>query len=255
MRIFPAIHLLLAVALLALQAYIAVKTFNMRVLRAYEEVHSSQELHVETLLARSLGEIRFTIAAQLWLLADIYMHKGEEKGISPFEQQDLLYIMRIITYIDPHFVKAYDFAGFVLGRFTSYEGHRHWNDRIFNEAVKFLKEGIRYNPKAYVLYFDLGVLYAQVKRDYQKTLEYMLAAEEYLNADPPKDKLEYGFWANQIYSFLIKAYYELGDYDTAEEYVYKRMKIWKYSKSVCMEWLEKIREARQKAEASNETEK
>ncbi len=244
MRKKPWVHLLIAVLLFMVQFYLAVKVFNMKVLRAYEEVNSSEKVLLGDLLARSLGEVRFTLAAQLWILADIYMHKGEEKGLSPFEQNDLLYLMRIITFIDPHFVKAYDYGGYVLGRFASYKGHGQWDERLFDEAVKFLKEGIKNNPKAFKLYMDLGVLYLIVKKDYKTALSYLLPAEMYFKADPPGDKLDYGFWLNQIYSFIIKCYYELGDYDQAEKYVYYRMKVWPRSKRIGEIWLKRIAEAR-----------
>ena len=235
--------LVFALAFFIIQIYLNIKLFNSGVLKAYQRLNSPTKLYLETLLAESLGEVRFTVAAQLWLLADIYLHKGEEKGRDLLHSPDITYLMRFITFIDPHFVKAYDVGGYQLGIGLG----KH------EEAIKFLKEGIENNPDAFILYFDIGVIYVRVLKDCDNGLKWLEKAREKLLAHPPEDPWYFQFVMKSIYTFETRCYFDKGDYERALRTAEKIRDVWPYGgEDIYLLWKRRIQEAMRKVKGEGE---
>ncbi len=108
-------------------------------------------------LATALMGLREVAASLLWLKIEDYFHSGEHEKITP--------LIRIITWLDPHFIEAY----------SSGAWHLAWNSedwRLIPSAEEFLKEGIKNNPDKYELYADMGWLFYDKVKDYEKAIEW-----------------------------------------------------------------------------------
>jgi hypothetical protein len=86
------------------------------------------------------GEIRGLLADFLWLRVDEYVHHRRiaEGEINASDDEAILPLLRLITWLNPHYVDAY-----ALGA--------QWLAFHFNkprEAVVFYDEGVRNNPRA-----------------------------------------------------------------------------------------------------------
>ncbi len=86
------------------------------------------------------GEIRGLLADVLWLRVDEYVHRRRiaDGDINRADDEAMMPLLRLITWLNPHYVDAYALGGqwlaFHFGR--------------AREAVLFYDEGIRNNPRA-----------------------------------------------------------------------------------------------------------
>ncbi|MDX9975583.1 MAG: hypothetical protein RBU21_21535 [FCB group bacterium] len=124
----------------------------------------------------------------LWLQVDKYWHAGMLHRMVP--------LMKTCVALDPNFVDA-----FLLGAWhLSYNATAQMTDtpealKVYNEyyqarvgpkeeyyyqAIDFLKDGIRKNPRNYKLYFDLGFAIYELKlNDYANAVKYLSEAMRY----------------------------------------------------------------------------
>lgn len=100
------------------------------------------------LFTEMIGEMRSVIAAYIYIRADMYHHEREDK-VSWKKDPVTLPLYRLITSLDPKMVNAYDFGAY----------HLAVNFKKYNEGLKFLQEGLRYNPDNPVLYHTMGDIY------------------------------------------------------------------------------------------------
>ncbi len=147
----------------------------------------------QSLLANILGESRTLMADVLWIKVDEYFHTheagkvhGQEKEhhehegeghLEEVEVTEIMPLLRLITWLDPHFIKAYRVGGW----------HLSFNLNRVEEGEKFLKEGINNNPLRYELYYDLGWVYFTIERDYINAARYL----EEARAKRVEDKYEH----------------------------------------------------------------
>lgn len=94
------------------------------------------------------GQIRGLLADYLWLRVDEYAHRRRvaDGDINRGDDEALMPLVRLITWLDPHYVNAYALGGqwlaFHFGR--------------ARDAVIFYDEGIRNNPQAADLLTDVA---------------------------------------------------------------------------------------------------
>lgn len=113
-----------------------------------------------------VGQFRIVFANLLWIKVDQYHHEYIEHGGDWARNTDLLPLLRTITWLDPHFVQAYQVAGFMLsGSLQRYE-----------HAQELLAEGIRNNPKSFELYEEMGMAIIRSRKDYRKAYQYLKMA-------------------------------------------------------------------------------
>jgi len=120
---------------------------------------------LRTVLAMA-GQFRIVFANLLWIKVDQYHHEYIEHHGDWAQDTDLLPLLRAITWLDPHFVQAYQVAGFML----SARLHR------FEHARQILEEGIRNNPKSSELYEEMGMAILRAKRNYREAYPYLSKA-------------------------------------------------------------------------------
>lgn len=100
-------------------------------------------------IAQMAGSFRVVAANALWLKVDAYHHEWEERGLDWTKNGDLIPLLRAVTYLDPHFVIAYEIHSRMLIR----QGKA-------TESLALLREGVRNNPKSFEVHEALGLLYA-----------------------------------------------------------------------------------------------
>lgn len=157
------------------------------------------------ILLGMLGEVRYTLAAFIWLKADAYHHEYELYGKDWKTNKALMSLIRLVTDLDPHFIQAYDFGSY----------HLAVNLKHYDEAYAFLKEGRANNPDDFVLNWETGYLLCTQKK-YEEALPYLLMAlkenEEKTYMDSTVLKKEW------VLSRLVDCYMNLREWDEAEKY-------------------------------------
>lgn len=153
----------LLIALLLVEPFLA----KERVALGFE---NNQKVSVSETFLRMLGELRYSLASYLWLKTEIYHH---ELGLTtvtsrigtadPKKIGEILSICRLVTKLDPGFVKAYDIGSWRLAQGLG----------KFNQAIGFLKEGISHNPNNAGLYADMGMIYFFYMKDYRDAIPYL----------------------------------------------------------------------------------
>ena len=108
---------------------------------------------------------------------------------------------------DPHNVLAYTLTGYYL---------TFKLDKT-DEAIEFLREGIKNNPDSWQVYAEMGVIYFQKLEDYAKAVRYLETAKKLLDKSP-HDK----FQERYVLTFLAESYEDLGQKDKALP-LYKRL--------------------------------
>jgi hypothetical protein len=104
------------------------------------------------LVVRSFaGEIRGLLADFLWLRVDEYAHRRRlvDGDINRSDDEALMPLVRLITWLDPHYVNAYALGGQWLAF--------HFDNP--RQSVAFYEEGIRNNPRSADLLTGVASVY------------------------------------------------------------------------------------------------
>jgi tetratricopeptide (TPR) repeat protein len=100
------------------------------------------------ILTQMLGEVRTILSSYLYIRADLYHHERMEKHYWARDKATLP-LYRLITALDPHNENAYDFGAY----------HLAINFKKTDQAIDFLREGLKYNPRSFKLHFTMGDIY------------------------------------------------------------------------------------------------
>lgn len=84
------------------------------------------------------------------------------------QHEQLINMTYFVIAFDPHYIEGYENAGWLL-----------WSSNRDAEAVALYERGIRNNPDAYDMYYELGQYYYLRKKDYAKAREYLERAIQY----------------------------------------------------------------------------
>ena len=199
-----------------------------------------------------LGQFRVTLNRYFWLRTEDYLHFGvtrnsytrrkvENQMVEGFKgsignssgasarpkEEDWRGVFKRFEYIRP--VKGYhgdpsellpwyrtqtavnpnDTSAYVNGAFFLADFH----DK-FDEALAFLHEGVVNNPESPEIHFAIGRLYSEKWAKYEEAIPYLEKAvafgREIENRNPTQDRV-----VGNSYVFLVKAYRETGDLDSA----------------------------------------
>jgi tetratricopeptide (TPR) repeat protein len=198
--------LVLCITLIVLCSILGMVIENMRT----DIIPITEKTDATEIMLGMLGELRYTLAAFVWLKADFYHHEYEYGGKDWRRNESLMALIRLVTLLDPHFVQAYDFGGYHLGI----------NLGKPLEAMNFLEEGIKNNPDNFQLIWEMGYLLTNQKK-YSEALPYLLKARGLVNQKTTMDNVALKqIW---VVSRIAHCYYELQDWEEARRY--------------CEEWL------------------
>lgn len=109
------------------------------------------------------GQFRIVFANLLWIKVDQYHHEYIEHHGDWAKDTDLLPLLRTITWLDPHFVQAYQVAGFMLSARLNRFAH----------ALQILWEGIQNNPQSYELHEEMGMAIIRATHNYREAYPYL----------------------------------------------------------------------------------
>jgi tetratricopeptide (TPR) repeat protein len=199
-------RLALCIGLIILCAVIGTVIENMRT----DRIPVNDKTDSTQLMLGMLGELRYTLAAFVWLKADFYHHEYDYSNKDWRSNEALMSLIRLVTILDPHFVQAYDFGGY----------HLAVNLGRPKEAIKFLDEAIRNNPDNFELNWEMGYVLTNQKK-YREALGYLLQARALWTQKSHMDDVALKqIW---VVSRIAHCYYELDE--------------WKEARTYCKEWL------------------
>jgi len=144
-----------------------------------KEQASVDNTALRTVMAMA-GQFRVVFANLLWIKVDQYHHEYIKQHADWAQDTDLLPMLRMITWLDPHFVQAYQVAGFML----SARLHR------YEHARQLLEEGIRHNPKSFELYEEMGMAILRARKDYREAYAYLTRALSLATDEFDKKRLQ-----------------------------------------------------------------
>ncbi len=195
---------LFALLLIAMLLQIPLKSYH------YSAISSVSVIPGREIMSKILGGVFSGSADLLWLKADEYLHKGvtehghchilEEAGIGGHAQHkhehrhglkynrldkfftkleynlkpniakhlhskredELMPWFKLTTMFNPHHVRAYAVGGYWLA----------FRLEKPDEAIRFLKEGIKNNPDSYQISEEMGIVYFSKLKDYKKAQYY-----------------------------------------------------------------------------------
>ncbi len=206
--------IIFAISGLLLSWILSIFLWNVNYLNLKQQYRSNMTFY--EVLISSLGNIRYTLAAYLWIRTEFYIHYSGYVAINNLPE--IVYYTRFITLLDPNFVEAYDFGSYQLSFFLNKP----------NEGLNFVKEGIKNNNDYWKLYFTAGLIYTRKLENYDEAKKVLLKAENLLNSEVTNKK--YGFYKVQnneyltLYRLISKCLYEQRDYKAALEYYNKSLK-------------------------------
>ncbi len=161
-RLSPRIrHLAVIAALLACIA------LSQALVDAYQPVVNDEAdipFSLAAVVVRSfVGQVRGLLADFLWLRVDEYQHRRRIVGGDLLRADDeaLMPLVRLITWLNPHFVDAYGLGG-------------QWLAFHFNrprESMAFYEEGIQNNPQSFTLLDGAAWVYWRYQKDYPKAAQ------------------------------------------------------------------------------------
>ena len=126
----------------------------------------------------------------------------QHRHLSGMENKETLPWFYYAVKLNPHHIKAY-----VIGAYCM------WMDlEKTDEAMVFLKEGLRHNPDSWEIYAEIGTIYYKKKEDYQKAVIHYEKAREFFTDEDP-DKYE----RRTILVFLRECYKKQGEVLKAED--------------------------------------
>ena len=138
------------------------------------------------------------IGGELSIHAVKHLHGEEEKEVMPW----LYYSVKL----NPHNVEAYVVGAYWVGCRLGKA----------DEALKFLREGMKHNPDAWQIYSEAGGLYFHQKQNYIQAIKLYSKAES-LMSDKNADKFD----KSHTFTFLGASYEKIGKIDRALEYYRK----------------------------------
>ncbi len=105
-----------------------------------------------------IGQARGLLADFLWLRVDEYQHRRRIVGGDLLRADDeaLMPLVRLVTWLNPHFVDAYALGGQWLAF--------HFDRPV--ESTAFYEEGIRNNPQSFDLLNGAAWVYWRFRHDY-----------------------------------------------------------------------------------------
>ncbi|MFH1305158.1 MAG: tetratricopeptide repeat protein [Candidatus Omnitrophota bacterium] len=144
--------------------------------------------------------ILFRISENIEITAHRHLSGDQVKEIIPW----LYYAARI----DPHNIMAYTITGFYLA------------DKLHkvNEALDFLRNGLRNNPASWQINAEMGRIYFEHVKDHKTAIKYFSRAGKLLDKSP-HDK----FQERYVLSFLAYSYEAENKKDSRLLPIYKRL--------------------------------
>lgn len=129
--------------------------------------------------AAILGQFRTVAANLLWIKADDYHHEFIKANPHWSQNEEILPLMRMITWLDPNFVQAYTAGAWMLGIYMEKP----------EQGMEFLEEGIRNNPNSSEMYETKALMVWRTQGDIRAALKELKKAEALATNRFDRDRL------------------------------------------------------------------
>lgn len=166
------------------------------------------------MIGAALAGFREPVAGLLWVKADDYFHQGKFAEMVP--------LMKVITLIDPHMIDVYSTGAWHLD-YNFVDKNEHSDRRLIPNAIQFLEEGVKNNPRVFDLYFELGFTHYMMKaRDASHAIYWFKRADgKKTTDDQPTPRyvyhsLAHAYEMNGQIDECLKTWQRCIDYSTAE---------------------------------------
>jgi len=158
---------------LMLALWIGLAAFSWPLRQAHEQMQPVKPMvRVQDALLDLIGEGRTMLARLLWFHMDLMHEQQDDSGIDTFQQKELVPLLRMITYLDPTLVDAYDTLAYEL-----YRGFQH-----IDTSIELVEEGLRFNPDSFDLTWRRA-FFAEKKLDWDNALLYSNRAYKLAKTD------------------------------------------------------------------------
>ena len=116
-----------------------------------------------------VGGFRGIAVDLLWLRLDEYWHQGMWFRVLP--------ILRVITWLQPHFIEAWELGGWHLAynMYVYAEGEPN-REHYIEDGIAFLKQGLARNRNVYDLWFNIGWTYYHKLKSYDDGIRFFRGA-------------------------------------------------------------------------------
>jgi hypothetical protein len=160
----------------------------------------SDELPAELLFLQFFG-FREVLAGILWVRADSLFDSGNYDAILP--------IIRMVTWLDPHYIDVFATGMWHLGyNFTDEESRS--DRRYIPYALALGKEGAANNPETYEMFFETGWMwFHKIDDDYPQAIKWLTLGNERKDILPARRNL------------LSAAYFRNGEPQKALDWYYR----------------------------------
>lgn len=148
----------------------------------------------------------------------MYFHMGQWYKVLP--------IYRTITFLQPHFIKAWSVAGWHMAYNIYHEAREEDKPKWLEAGLDFLKEGIINNPDRYELYFETGWTYFHKAQNHDEAIKYFRRAIRFQHPD-------------YIDRMIAHAFFKKGDIKGAYEEWKRIVKLYPEDR-LSREWLKKV---------------
>jgi hypothetical protein len=113
-------------------------------------------------VVHAADEFRIVVANLLWIkVVDHYHHQFLAKGGAWNHNTALMPYLRMIVWLDPHFIEAYEVGGSILAA-----THR------YKDCDDYLGQGTRSNLNSWQLYYDRAMLHAWYEKSPSSALPF-----------------------------------------------------------------------------------
>lgn len=140
---------------------------------AHARLESPQPLvRWQDALLDMLGGGRTVLARLFWFTMDMLHEQQEKRGVNAFRETELVPLLRMITFLDPHLWDAYDTL--------AYDLDRGYGQR--SKAVALVDEGLKFNPDEFALNYRRGELSTRQGR-WGKAVPFFIHALSHADTD------------------------------------------------------------------------
>lgn|GEM_PF-6859375 len=148
----------LIIIIFACSVFLGNEISNYRQL-TYELNYFTFEDMSRKVITGALGEFGKTLASYIWIKSDFYWHEYSGDWRS---EQEIMPLIKMVTFLDPTQTQAYDFGGYQLAM----------NLKKVKEGAAYLKEGLKNNPESPELNYTYAFISFKKIKNYHAAIEY-----------------------------------------------------------------------------------
>lgn len=137
--------------------------------------------------------------------------------LNVIESAEIMPWFELAVLADPYYIRAYTVGGFWLGMRLGKQ----------DKALRFLRKGLRYNPRAWEIYAQIGDTYFIMDKDYVKAIAYFRQAYLFMKSSDTTNIEQ-----RHILTLLAASFERLKKYGKSVYYYKKILDLYPHDKSL-----------------------